>query len=96
MGALDADLSNDLSKKQAAKRHPRHVRVKQYSAPTRDELRHQWLWRFLARIAGEGRDGHPRPPVVRPCAGRARRGLRDETVLAATEEGLARHGRRAP
>jgi polyphosphate kinase 2 (PPK2 family) len=33
---------------------PRHVRVKQYSAPTPDELRHPWLWRFWPALPGWG------------------------------------------
>jgi polyphosphate kinase 2 (PPK2 family) len=33
---------------------PRHVRVKQYSAPTPDELRHPWLWRFWSALPGWG------------------------------------------
>jgi polyphosphate kinase 2 (PPK2 family) len=33
---------------------PRHVRVKQYSAPTPDELRHPWLWRFAPALPGWG------------------------------------------
>jgi polyphosphate kinase 2 (PPK2 family) len=30
------------------------VRVKQYSAPTSDELRHHWLWRFWPALPGWG------------------------------------------
>ena len=33
---------------------PRHVRVKQYAAPTPDELRHHWLWRFWPALPGWG------------------------------------------
>jgi AMP-polyphosphate phosphotransferase len=33
---------------------PRHVRVAQYSAPTRDEKRHHFLWRFWPVLPGWG------------------------------------------
>ena len=33
---------------------PRHVRVKQYAAPTPDELRHHWLGRFWPALPGWG------------------------------------------
>src|SRR3712207_8203962 len=33
---------------------PRHVRVAQFAAPTHDEKRHHFLWRFLAPPAGGG------------------------------------------
>jgi AMP-polyphosphate phosphotransferase len=33
---------------------PRHVRVAQFSVPTRDELRHHFLWRFWPALPGWG------------------------------------------
>ena len=33
---------------------PRHVRVAQFAAPTRDELRHHFLWRFWPALPGWG------------------------------------------
>src|SRR5687767_7123511 len=33
---------------------PRHVRVKQYAAPSYDELRHHWLARFWPALPGWG------------------------------------------
>ena len=33
---------------------PRHVRVKQYAAPTPDEKRHHFLWRFWPALPGWG------------------------------------------
>lgn len=33
---------------------PRHVRVAQFAAPTRDELRHHFLWRFHSALPGWG------------------------------------------
>lgn len=32
----------------------RHVRVKQFAAPTHDEKRHHWLWRFWPALPGWG------------------------------------------
>jgi polyphosphate kinase 2 (PPK2 family) len=33
---------------------PRHVRVRQFAAPTYDEKRHHWLWRFWPALPGWG------------------------------------------
>jgi AMP-polyphosphate phosphotransferase len=33
---------------------PRHVRVSSFAAPTKDELRHHWLWRFWPHFPGWG------------------------------------------
>jgi polyphosphate kinase 2 (PPK2 family) len=33
---------------------PRHVRVRSFSAPTHDEQRHHWLWRFWPALPGWG------------------------------------------
>ena len=50
----DASGKGGAIKRLIAKLDPRHVRVKQYSAPTSDELRHQWLWRFWPALPGWG------------------------------------------
>jgi polyphosphate kinase 2 (PPK2 family) len=50
----DASGKGGAIKRLVAKLDPRHVRVKQYSAPTADELRHQWLWRFWPALPGWG------------------------------------------
>jgi polyphosphate kinase 2 (PPK2 family) len=50
----DASGKGGAIKRLAAKLDPRHVRVKQYSAPTSDELRHHWLWRFWPALPGWG------------------------------------------
>ena len=50
----DASGKGGAIKRLVAKLDPRHVRVKQYSAPTADELRHPWLWRFWPALPGWG------------------------------------------
>src|SRR4051794_41320637 len=45
---------------------PRHVRVAQFAAPTYDEKRHHFLWRFCPVGAGGGGGGR----VVSPWVGR--------------------------
>jgi polyphosphate kinase 2 (PPK2 family) len=50
----DASGKGGAIKRLIAKLDPRHVRVKQYEAPTRDELRHPWLWRFWPALPGWG------------------------------------------
>jgi polyphosphate kinase 2 (PPK2 family) len=50
----DASGKGGAIKRLVAKLDPRHVRVKQYSAPTLDELRHPWLWRFWPALPGWG------------------------------------------
>jgi len=50
----DASGKGGAIKRLVAKLDPRHVRVKQYSAPTHDELRHPWLWRFWSALPGWG------------------------------------------
>ena len=37
-----------------ARLDPRHVRVAQFGAPTPDELRHHFMWRFLPALPGWG------------------------------------------
>ena len=50
----DASGKGGAIKRIVAKLDPRHVRVKQYSAPTHGELRHPWLWRFWPALPGWG------------------------------------------
>src|SRR5687768_8522394 len=50
----DASGKGGAIKRLVANLDPRHVRVKQYSAPTPDELRHHWLWRFWPALPGWG------------------------------------------
>ena len=50
----DASGKGGAIKRLVAKLDPRHVRVKQYSTPTPDELRHHWLWRFWPALPGWG------------------------------------------
>jgi polyphosphate kinase 2 (PPK2 family) len=50
----DASGKGGAIKRLVAKLDPRHVRVKQYSAPTPDELRHHWLHRFWPALPGWG------------------------------------------
>jgi polyphosphate kinase 2 (PPK2 family) len=50
----DASGKGGAIKRLVASLDPRHVRVKQYSAPTPDELRHPWLWRFWPALPGWG------------------------------------------
>jgi polyphosphate kinase 2 (PPK2 family) len=50
----DASGKGGAIKRLVAKLDPRHVRVKQYAAPTVDELRHPWLWRFWPALPGWG------------------------------------------
>ncbi len=50
----DASGKGGAIKRLVAKMDLRHVRIKQYSAPTPDELRHPWLWRFWPALPGWG------------------------------------------
>jgi AMP-polyphosphate phosphotransferase len=50
----DASGKGGAIKRLVAPLDPRHVRVKQYSAPTPDELRHHWLHRFWPALPGWG------------------------------------------
>ena len=50
----DASGKGGAIKRLLAKLDPRHVRVKQYAAPTPDEMRHPWLWRFWPALPGWG------------------------------------------
>ena len=50
----DASGKGGAIKRLVAQVDPRHVRVKQFAAPTHDELRHHWLWRFWPALPGWG------------------------------------------
>jgi AMP-polyphosphate phosphotransferase len=54
MEGWDASGKGGAIKRLVAELDPRHVRVKQYAAPTRDELRHHWLTRFWPALPGWG------------------------------------------
>jgi polyphosphate kinase 2 (PPK2 family) len=54
MEGWDASGKGGAIKRLVAELDPRHVRVKQYGAPTPDELRHHWLWRFWPALPGWG------------------------------------------
>jgi AMP-polyphosphate phosphotransferase len=50
----DASGKGGAIKRLVAKLDPRHVRVKPFAAPTPDEKRHHWLWRFWPALPGWG------------------------------------------
>jgi polyphosphate kinase 2 (PPK2 family) len=50
----DASGKGGAIKRLVAPLDPRHVRVKQFAAPTYDEKRHHWLWRFWPPLPGWG------------------------------------------
>jgi polyphosphate kinase 2 (PPK2 family) len=50
----DASGKGGAIKRLVAKLDPRHVRVAQFAAPTHDEKRHHWLWRFGPALPGHG------------------------------------------
>jgi polyphosphate kinase 2 (PPK2 family) len=50
----DASGKGGAIKRLVASLDPRHVRVSQFSAPTPDELRHHFLWRFWPVLPGWG------------------------------------------
>src|SRR3954454_6375857 len=50
----DASGKGGAIKRLVAPLDPRHVRVKQFAAPTHDEKRHPWLWRFWPALPGWG------------------------------------------
>jgi polyphosphate kinase 2 (PPK2 family) len=50
----DASGKGGAIKRLVARLDPRHVRVVQYAAPTYDEKRHHWLWRFGPALPGWG------------------------------------------
>ena len=50
----DASGKGGAIKRLVANVDPRHVRVSQFAAPTPDELRHHFLWRFWPMLPGWG------------------------------------------
>jgi AMP-polyphosphate phosphotransferase len=50
----DASGKGGAIKRLVEKLDPRHVRVAQFAAPTRDEKRHHFLWRFWPVLPGWG------------------------------------------
>jgi polyphosphate kinase 2 (PPK2 family) len=50
----DASGKGGAIKRLVMRLDPRHVRVRAFSAPTRDEQRHHWLWRFWPVLPGWG------------------------------------------
>src|SRR6186713_3325103 len=50
----DASGKGGAIKRLVEKLDPRHVRVRSFSAPTTDEKRHHWLWRFWPVLPGWG------------------------------------------
>jgi AMP-polyphosphate phosphotransferase len=51
---IDASGKGGAIKRLVGQLDPRHVRVVQYAAPTRDEKRHHFLWRFWPALPGWG------------------------------------------
>ena len=51
---LDASGKGGAIKRLVAQMDPRHVRVVQFAAPTHDEKRHHFLWRFWPVLPGWG------------------------------------------
>src|SRR5919201_162655 len=50
----DASGKGGAIKRLVARLDPRHVRVAQFAAPTYDEKRHHFLWRFFPALPGWG------------------------------------------
>jgi AMP-polyphosphate phosphotransferase len=50
----DASGKGGAIKRLVGQLDPRHVRVVQFAAPTYDEKRHHWLWRFWPALPGWG------------------------------------------
>jgi len=50
----DASGKGGAIKRLVSPMDPRHVRVRQFAAPTHDEKRHQFLWRFWPTLPGWG------------------------------------------
>lgn len=50
----DASGKGGAIKRLAAPMDPRHIRVAQFAAPTDDEKRHHFLWRFWPQLPGWG------------------------------------------
>jgi polyphosphate kinase 2 (PPK2 family) len=50
----DASGKGGAIKRLVKQLDPRHVRVRSFSAPSEDALRHHWLWRFWPHLPGWG------------------------------------------
>ena len=50
----DASGKGGAIRRLVAPLDPRHVRVTSFAAPSHDELRHHWLWRFWPCLPGRG------------------------------------------
>src|SRR5207245_4443941 len=50
----DASGKGGAIKRLVGRLDPRHVRVASFAAPTYDEKRHHWLWRFWPTLPGWG------------------------------------------
>src|SRR5690348_6897164 len=50
----DASGKGGCIKRLVAPMDPRHVRVAEFAAPTYDEKRHHFLWRFWPKLPGWG------------------------------------------
>jgi AMP-polyphosphate phosphotransferase len=50
----DASGKGGTIKRLVAKMDPRHVRVREFAEPSRDEKRHHFLWRFWPALPGHG------------------------------------------
>ncbi len=79
----DASGKGGAIKRLVAPLDIRHVRVAQFAAPTPDEKRHHYLWRFWPQLPGWGGMAVLRPLLVRARAGRAGGGLRDGGAVGA-------------
>jgi AMP-polyphosphate phosphotransferase len=51
---VDASGKGGAIKRLVSQLDPRHVRVVQFAAPTQDEKRHHFLWRFWPKLPGWG------------------------------------------
>src|SRR4051812_29340091 len=74
----DASGKGGAIKRLVAPLDPRHVRVAQFAAPTYDEKRHHWLWRFWPYLPGWGGRAGLDPPWDRPRLVRGGAGVAPE------------------
>src|SRR4051794_31407232 len=65
----DASGKGGAIKRLVEELDPRHARVAQFAAPSHDEKRHHFLWRFWPKLPGWGGLGGLRPPRGRPAPG---------------------------
>jgi polyphosphate kinase 2 (PPK2 family) len=69
----DASGKGGAIKRLVAPLDPRHVRVAQFAAPTYDEKRHHFLWRFWPVLPGWGGMAVRASPPTSSGSGRTRR-----------------------